>query len=81
MISSLNKRLEKQQLKIKVTAGALDFIVAHGADAIYGARPLKRYIQQEIEDRIAEKILLGELEKTGDITLSVENNQLNFKSN
>lgn len=81
MISSLNKRLEKQDLKIKLTQGALDFIVAHGSDAVYGARPLKRFIQQEIEDKIAEKILLGQLEKTGDITLSVENNQLCFKSN
>ena len=81
MISSLNKRLEKQNLKIKVTQGALDFIVVHGSDALYGARPLKRYIQQEIEDRIAEKMLLGELEKTGEIILSVENDKLSFKSN
>jgi ATP-dependent Clp protease ATP-binding subunit ClpC len=81
MISSLNKRLEKQDLKLEVTASALDYIVVHGSDPLYGARPLKRFIQQEIEDKIAEKILLGQLDKTGIITVSEENDNLIFKSN
>lgn len=81
MIANLNKRLSKQGLEIKITFSALEHVVEHGADAIYGARPLKRYIQQNIEDKIAEKILLGELSKSGVISILVENDELIFKSN
>ena len=47
----------------------------------YGARPLKRFIQQEIEDQIAEKILLGQLEREGTIIIDVENGKLTFRNN
>ena len=81
MIANLNKRLAKQNLEIKITKSALDFVVEKGSDALYGARPLKRYIQANIEDRVAEKILLGELSKSGTISILAENGDLIFKSN
>ena len=78
LIKNINKRLKEKNLSLKMTELALKFIVEKGSNIEYGARPLKRYIQQEVEDQIAEKILLGQLEKTGEIVIDVENNKLTF---
>ena len=78
LIKNINKRLKEKNLSLKMTGDALEFIVSKGSNIEYGARPLKRYIQQEVEDQIAEKILLGELEKEGEIVIDVENNKLSF---
>ena len=81
LISNINERLKKQNLELKITEDALNLVVNNGcANAEYGARPLKRYIQQEIEDRIAEKMLLGELEKEGTIIIDCEGDELTFES-
>jgi ATP-dependent Clp protease ATP-binding subunit ClpC len=80
LMSNINKRLQKQGIELKLTERALGYIVSQGADSEYGARPLKRFIQQQIEDRIAEKILLGELEKSGVIIIDYENNNLIFQN-
>ena len=78
LISNINKRLKEKNLSLKITEDALEFVVEKGSNAEYGARPLKRYIQQEIEDQIAEKILLGELKNEGNIVIDVENQNLTF---
>ncbi|MBQ3494138.1 MAG: ATP-dependent Clp protease ATP-binding subunit [Clostridia bacterium] len=78
MVANINKRLSKQGLEIKITSRALAHIVDKGANVIYGARPLKRYIQQEVEDRIAEKILLGELDREGVIIIDKLRDDLSF---
>lgn len=76
LISNLNKRLIKQGLSIKISELALDSIVEKGCgNELYGARPLKRYIQQEVEDAIAERILLGKLNKSGVIVIDIDENQ------
>ena len=80
LVSNINTRLKKQDLQLKITERALESIVAKGANTEYGARPLKRYIQQEVEDRIAEKILLGELDKTGTIIIDSEDGKLDFEN-
>ena len=81
LIKNINKRLKERNLSLKMTAKALNFIVEKGSNTEYGARPLKRYIQQEVEDQIAEKILLGQLKNEGEIIIDVENNKLTFNSN
>ena len=81
MVANINKRLSKSGLEIKMTSRALDYIVHKGSNLSYGARPLKRYIQQEVEDRIAEKILLGQISQTGSVIIDAYNNELFFKSN
>ncbi|MGN0748841.1 MAG: ATP-dependent Clp protease ATP-binding subunit [Christensenellales bacterium] len=80
LMKNINKRLQKQGIELKLTGRALNHIVSQGADAEYGARPLRRFIQQHVEDTIAEKILLGELEKSGSIIIDYENNKLTFKN-
>ncbi len=81
MIANINKRLTKTGLEIKMTARALDYIVKKGTNLNYGARPLKRYIQQEVEDRIAEKMLLGQISQTGSVIIDSVNGELVFSSN
>lgn len=78
MLSNLNNRLKKQGLSLDIDNEVIDFIVQNGANLRYGARPLKRFIQQHIEDKIAEKMLLGILEKSGEIKISLQNNNLQF---
>jgi ATP-dependent Clp protease ATP-binding subunit ClpC len=80
LISNINKRLKEKNLSIKITEDALRFVVEKGSNVEYGARPLKRFIQQEIEDQIAEKILLGQLKNEGVIIIDVENQNLTFEN-
>lgn len=80
MIANINKRLTKTGLEIKMTARALEYIVRKGTNLDFGARPLKRYIQQEVEDRIAEKILLGQIEQSGSVIIDVAGGELSFRS-
>ena len=78
LISNINKRLKEKDLSLKITEDALEFVVGKGSNLEYGARPLRRYIQQEIEDQIAEKILLGQLNNIGEIIIDVKDNKLSF---
>ena len=78
LISNINKRLKEKNLSLMITEEALEYVVSHGSNIEYGARPLKRYIQQEIEDQIAEKILLGQLNSDGAIVIDADENGLNF---
>ena len=80
MVKNINKRLNRQDLSLKLTQNALDYLIDNGVDTRYGARPLKRFITREIEDKIAEKILLGELEKSGKIIIDQNVNALTFNN-
>ena len=80
LITNINKRLKEKNLSLKITEDALEFIVKQGSNSEYGARPLKRYIQQEIEDQIAEKILLGSLKNQGEIVIDEEDGKLTFEN-
>ena len=59
LTESLKKRLEEKQLTLEVTEKAVEYIVEKGYDPVYGARPLKRYIQQALETMLAKSILSG----------------------
>ncbi len=61
MISSLNQRLEAQQLSCTVTDAAKDYIVENGYDPVYGARPLRRYLQRTLETLISRRIIAGDI--------------------
>ena len=77
MINNLNKRLKEKGISIKVTEDALAYLVDKGTSPAYGARPLKRVIQQEVEDRIAEELLEGKLNNTT-IVIDYNNDKLTF---
>ena len=80
LISNINKRLKEKNLSLKITEDALDYVVSKGSNTEYGARPLKRFIQQEIEDNIAEMILMGKLKNEGTIIIDVKDDELSFEN-
>ena len=69
MISDLQKRLDNKQLKLVVTEKAKQFIVENGYDPDFGARPLKRFIKNNVETLVAKKIISGEVEAGDTITV------------
>jgi len=75
----LEKRLEERKMTLKLSEAALDFIVEVGYDPVYGARPLKRAIQKELETPIAKRILQGAFQDGNTIFVDVENERLTFK--
>ena len=73
MIADLGKRLVGRQLKVNVTNVAKEFIVESGSDPLYGARPLKRYIQSKVETLLARKIIGEDI--APETTLVVDKNE------
>ena len=78
-IKRLESRLEEKKLTLKLSDDALDFIADIGYDPTYGARPLKRAIQREVETKIAKSILRSEFLPGDTIFGDVENERLAFK--
>ncbi len=76
IIDDLNRRLEDRQLSIALTQEAQDYIVGHAYDPVYGARPLKRYIQKYVETLSAKLILSDQVSMGDTILIAVEDSQL-----
>ena len=76
IIDDLNRRLADKELTIELTDEAKHFIIENGYDPVYGARPLKRYIQKYVETLAAKLILAGDLDSGDTIVIDVENGQL-----
>ena len=76
LTQSLKKRLADKTLGLEITAAAKQLIIEHGFDPVFGARPLKRYLQASVETLIAKTILSGEMEAGHVITIDVENGEL-----
>ncbi len=71
LMRDVHKRLAEEELVMRLSDAALDFLVGHGYDEAYGARPLKRAIQRFIEDPLSEKILLAEFARGDEIEVDV----------
>ena len=81
MVEQIKSRLSEKSIKLEIDKSAKELIIEKGSDTNYGARPLRRVIQNMIEDKLAEEILEGNL-KSGDIVKITENNeeiQINVK--
>ena len=78
-VERLRHRLSDRKMSLKLSDGALDFLAEIGYDPVYGARPLKRAIQRELETQIAKCILRGEFNDGDTIFVDVENERLSFK--
>ncbi len=78
-VADLNRRLSDQQLRIELTPEARDFVTENGYDPTYGARPLKRYIQKNVETLSARLILSGKVREGDTILLDVEDGHLAAK--
>ncbi len=76
LMADLNRRLKDQELSIELTKAAKDYIIEGGYDPVYGARPLKRYVQKYVETLTAKLILSGDISTDSRIILDVENGEL-----
>lgn len=78
-VQRLEKRLGDRRMTLKLADAALDFIAEVGYDPVYGARPLKRIIQRQLETQIAKGILRGDYTDGDTIFVDIENERLAFK--
>ena len=76
LLDDLNRRLKDQELSLALTKAAKDYIIEGGYDPVYGARPLKRYIQKYVETLTAKLILSGDIRANDRIVIDVENGEL-----
>ncbi|MBR2660213.1 MAG: ATP-dependent chaperone ClpB [Clostridia bacterium] len=74
MIASLNRRLEDKQLKVTLTDAALNAVIDRGFDPVFGARPLKRYLQSKVETLIARKVIAADVAPGTELTVDLDEN-------
>ena len=76
MVEGLKKRLADRSLKLCITDKAKELIIERGYDPLYGARPLRRYLQSSVETLLARAILSGDIAAGSTLTVDVENDEL-----
>ena len=80
IIDKLRERLMQQQLGLEISQAAKNLIADAAYDPLYGARPLKRYIQGKLETLIAKKIIQGDIDVGSTITVDAQNSELVVKA-
>ena len=75
MVGELDKRLADQELSLELTDAAKNQVIENGYDPVYGARPLKRYLQKYVETLAARKILSGDVHAGDTLVLDVQNGE------
>lgn len=76
LVKDLNRRLEDKELSVELTPAAKNYVADHGYEPMYGARPLKRYLQKSVETLAARLILSDGVDAEDTILIDVENDQL-----
>ena len=76
MVADVNRRLEDREISIRLTKAAEDYIVEHGYDPVYGARPLKRFLQKHVETQAATLILADKVRAGDTIVMDVKDGTL-----
>ena len=79
MLNSIIERLKNNKIYLKLSDECKDFLVTKGSDINYGARPLRRVITKEVEDKLSEELLTGNIKIGDTVLVSVEDNKLKFK--
>ncbi len=79
LLADLNKRLSDKELRLEMTDEAKEYITDHGYDPVYGARPLKRYVQKHVETLAARIILQGDVVSGDTIIITMEGDSLTAK--
>ena len=76
LIVDLEKRLSDKNIKLNLTDKAKNYLIDNGYDEIYGARPLKRFVQKKLETLIAKKILTGDIKPNTTVNIDCKQNEL-----
>ncbi|MCG3135134.1 MAG: Chaperone protein ClpB [Planctomycetes bacterium] len=80
LLGDLRKRLADRRIAVEVSPEALDLVADQGFDPVYGARPLKRYLQRELETRIGRALVSGEVDEGSRIVVSVHEGRLTVRA-
>jgi len=75
-IADVNERMDERFLMLEATDAAKDWLAKHGYDAEYGARPLRRLIQQTVEDKLSDAVLAGEFEEGETVVIDVAEDEI-----
>ena len=79
LIADLNKRLAEQEISVELTNSAKNYLITNGYDAIYGARPLKRFVQKKVETLIAREIIKQTILPKQKVAIDCKNDELVIK--
>jgi ATP-dependent Clp protease ATP-binding subunit ClpB len=79
-LKRLEKLLVERKIVLDLDKDAMDWLAAKGYDPAYGARPLKRVLQKELQDPLAEKILLGDIRDGSRVKITAGSDRLNFRA-
>lgn len=79
LIADLNKRLETQEITIELTDNAKEYLIKNGYDPVYGARPLKRFVQKKVETLIAKEIIKQTILPKQNVVIDCKENDLIIK--
>ncbi|MEO0794595.1 MAG: ATP-dependent chaperone ClpB [Verrucomicrobiota bacterium] len=80
LIDDLNRRLEDRRITVTLDAEAREWVAERGYDPVYGARPLKRFLQKRVETQLARKLIAGEIQEGEQVTFTIENGELKQES-
>ncbi|GAA3329663.1 hypothetical protein GCM10020331_078890 [Ectobacillus funiculus] len=80
MSVELQRRLSDRDIELQLTAGAKAFIAAAGFDPLYGARPLKRYMQRQIETKLARELIAGHIQDHSTVIVDEQSGELVLKT-
>ena len=80
MLASVTRQLEEKEIKLEVTEAAKDFLGEKGYDEVYGARPLRRVIQDMVEDKLSEDLLRGKFNSGDTVVVDLEDEEIVVRS-
>jgi ATP-dependent Clp protease ATP-binding subunit ClpB len=78
LIADINKRLAERRVTVKLDPKAKEWVAERGYDPVFGARPLKRFLQRHLETRLARAIIAGEVNEGATVTFGVKDGELAF---
>lgn len=81
LIITLQERLADQQVHLTISDEAKEYLAANGFDPVYGARPLKRFIQRSVETKLAKEIIAGRIKEKSFVEITVENDEIQLQVN
>ena len=79
-LTQLRGRLASHAIQLELTDSAKEFVARQGYDPVYGARPLKRFLQREVQTALSRKLLQGEIADHSKVSVDCKNGKLEFKT-
>jgi len=79
LLSDLRKRLAERRIEVELTDAAAEHVAKQGYDPVYGARPLKRFLQRELETKLGRKLIAGDIRDGAHVTVDLEGGHLTFR--